>query len=120
MKRLNEVSKSGLVVGEMLTLSDESVQVLVVGSLDTEISSADVVDGLVVDHEGAVRVLEGCVCGEDGVVWLDHRCCNLWGWVDTELQLALLAVVDRESFHQQSSETRACATTKGVEDEETL
>jgi hypothetical protein len=53
------------------TLCDETVQVLVVGALDTEVPSADVVDGLVVDHEGAVGVLEGGVGGENGVVWLD-------------------------------------------------
>ena len=36
------------------TLSDESVQVLVVWSLNSKVSSADVVDSFVVDHEGAV------------------------------------------------------------------
>ena len=34
--------------------------------------SADVVDGLVVHHEGAVGVLEGGVGREDRVVRLDH------------------------------------------------
>ena len=78
----------------MRTLSDESVQILVVGSLDTEVSSANVVDGLVVDHEGAVGVLERGVCSKDGVVRLDDRCCDLRSWVDAEFQLAFLAVVD--------------------------
>ena len=78
----------------MLTLGDQSVQVLVVWSLNTQVSSTDVVDGLVVDHEGAIGVLESCVCGKNRVVWLNNRCCDLRSWVDTELQLALLAVVD--------------------------
>jgi hypothetical protein len=54
------------------TLCDETVQVLVVGALNAEVPSADVVDGLVVDHEGAVGVLEGGVGGENGVVWLNN------------------------------------------------
>jgi len=78
----------------MHTLSDQSVQVLVVRSLDAEVAAADVVDGLVVDHEGAVRVLKGGVSGEDGVVGLDDRGGDLRSRVDTELELALLAVVD--------------------------
>ena len=42
----------------MLTLSDQAVQVLIVGSFNVEVLAADVVDGLVVDHEAAVGVLE--------------------------------------------------------------
>jgi hypothetical protein len=102
------------------TLCDKTVQVLVVGALNAKVPSADVVDGLVVDHEGAVGVLEGGVGGEDGVVWLDDRSGDLGCWVDTELELALLAIVDGQTLHQQGTETRTSSTTKGVEDEETL
>jgi len=49
-------------------LGDESVEVGVGGSLDVEVSSADVVDGLVVEHDGNVGVLQEGVGGEDGVV----------------------------------------------------
>ena len=102
------------------TLRNQAVQVLVVGTFNAQVPSADVVDGLVVDHEGAVGVLEGGVCGEDGVVWLNNGCGDLGSWVDAELELALLAVVDGQTLHQQSSETRAGSATEGVEDEETL
>lgn len=102
------------------TLSNEAVQVLVVGSLETEVSAAEVVDGLVVDHEGAVGVLEGGVGGEDGVVGLDDGGGSLGSRVDTELQLALLAIVDGETLHEESTETRTGTTTEGVEDEEAL
>lgn len=81
-------------------LGDETVEVLVVRTLEAEVAAADVVDGIVVDHEGAVTVLEGSVGGEDGVVRLDNRCGDLRGRVDTELQLALLAVVDGQTLHQ--------------------
>lgn len=102
------------------TLSDQTVQVLVVGALDAEVATADVVDGLVVDHEGAVAVLESGVGGEDGVVWLNDGGGDLRSRVDAELELALLAVVDGETLHEESTETRAGTTTEGVEDEETL
>lgn len=60
------------------------------------------------------------VGGQDGVVWLDDRCGDLGRWVDTELELALLAVVDGQTLHEQGAETRSSSSTEGVEDEETL
>ena len=54
-------------------LTDQTVQVGVGGALDVQVAAADVVDGFVVDHEGAVRVLQCGVGGEDGVVGLHHR-----------------------------------------------
>jgi hypothetical protein len=54
------------------TLGDETVQVLVVGALDAEVPPADVVDGLIVDHEGAVGVLQGGVGGKNRVVGLHN------------------------------------------------
>jgi len=44
-------------------LGDESIQVGVGGSLDVELSSADVVDGFVVEHDGDVGVLKKGVGG---------------------------------------------------------
>jgi hypothetical protein len=40
--------------------------------------------------------------------------------IDTELELGLLPVVDREALHEQGGEPRPCASTEGVEDEESL
>lgn len=105
---------------QALTLGNESVEVLVAGSLDAKVASADVVDGLVVDHEGAVRVLEGGVGGKDRVVGLNDRGGNLRGGVDAELKLALLAVVDRQTLHEESTETGTSTATERVEDEESL
>jgi hypothetical protein len=45
---------------------------------------------------------------------------DLWGRVDGELQLGLLAVVHREPLHQQGGETRPSAAAKRVKDEEAL
>eukprot|EP00916_Digyalum_oweni_P009708 GHVL01016352.1.p1 GENE.GHVL01016352.1~~GHVL01016352.1.p1 ORF type:complete len:468 (-),score=45.07 GHVL01016352.1:77-1480(-) len=101
-------------------LADQTVEVGVGGTLDVQVTAADVVDSLVVDHEGAVGVLQGGVGGQDGVVGLNHGGGDLGGGVDGELQLGLLAVVDGQTLHQQGGEARAGAATEGVEDEEAL
>ena len=41
-------------------------------------------------------------------------------WVDGELELGLLSVVDGETLHEQGGEARAGATAEAVEDEESL
>jgi len=101
-------------------LSDESVEVGVGWSLNIEGSSADIVDGLVVEHDGDVSVLEERVGGQDGVVWLNNSGGDLWGWVDGETELGLLTVIDGESLEEERSETGSSTTTDGVENEETL
>ena len=50
----------------------QTIKIGVGRALDVQVTAADVVDGLVVDHEGAVGVLQGGVSGQDGVVGLDH------------------------------------------------
>jgi len=101
-------------------LGDESVQVGVGGSLDVEVSSADIVDGLVVEHDGNIGVLEEGVGGEHGVVGLNDGGGDLGGGVDGESELGLLTVIDGESLEEEGSETGTGTTTDGVEDEETL
>ena len=102
------------------TLSDQAVQVLKVGTLHAEVAPADVVDGLVVDHERAVGMLESGVRGQDRVVRLDDRGSCLRRWVDAELELALFAVVNRQTLHQQGAKSRASSATERVEHQEAL
>ena len=73
-------------------LSDEPVQVGVARSLNVQVSSADVVDGLVVDHEGTVGVFEGGMGSQDGVVGLNHGGRDLKG--RTYKKLLHLVTVD--------------------------
>jgi len=101
-------------------LRDESVEVGVGWSLNIEVSSADIVDGLVVEHDGDIGVLEEGVSGEDGVVWLNNGGGDLWGWVDSESELGLLSVINGESLEEEGSESRSGTSTDGVEDEESL
>ena len=80
-------------------LGDQTVQVGVGRTFNVEVSSADVVDGLVVDHESTVGVLQGGVGAQRGVVGLHHSGGHLGCRVDAELQLGLLPVVHGESLH---------------------
>ena len=101
-------------------LSDESVQVGVGWSLDIEVSSADIIDGLIINHDSDISVLKEGVSGEHGVVGLNDGGGDLGGGVDGEAELGLLSVVDGESLEEERSETRSSSTTDGVEDEEAL
>jgi hypothetical protein len=101
-------------------LGNESVQVGVGWSLDIEISSADVVDGFVIDHDSDIGVLEEGMGGEHGVVWLNNSGGDLWGWVDGETKLGLLTVIDGKSLEEEGSESGTSSSTDSVEDEETL
>lgn len=44
----------------------------------------------------------------------------LWSWVNGELELGFLSVVDGQSLHQEGSESRSGAPSETVEDEESL
>ena len=46
-----------------------------------------IIDGFVVDHEGAVGVLQSSVCRQDGVVRLNDGGGDLRSRVDCELEL---------------------------------
>jgi len=101
-------------------LGDESVQVGVGGSLDIEVTTADIVNGLVVEHDSDISVLKEGVSGEHRVVGLNDGGGDLGRGVHGEAELGLLAVVDGESLEKERAETRAGTTTDGVEDEEAL
>jgi len=101
-------------------LSDESVQVGVGWSLDIEVSSGDIVDGLVIKHDSDISVLKERVGGQNGVVWLNNGSGHLRGWVHGETELGLLTVVDGESLEKEGSKTGSSSSTDGEEDKETL
>ncbi|CAB1353872.1 unnamed protein product, partial [Coregonus sp. 'balchen'] len=101
-------------------LANQPVKISVGGTLNIKVPTADVIDGLIVYHESTIRMLQCGVGGQDGVVRLNNSCGHLWSWVDGELKLGLLAIVNRQAFHQQGGETRTGATSKAVEDQEAL
>jgi len=65
-------------------------------------------------------VLKSRVRGQNRVVRLNYRRGGLGRRVDAELELALLAVVDRETLHEKGTKPGTSTTTKRVEDEEAL
>jgi hypothetical protein len=76
-------------------LSNQAIKVLVVWSWNVEVSSANIIDSLVIDEESTVGVLNCAVGRENGIVWFHNRRGYARSWVDGKLQLAFLAVVCR-------------------------
>jgi hypothetical protein len=101
-------------------LGNEPVQVGVGRTLNVKVATANVINGLVINHEGTVGVLQGGVGGQDGVVGLDDSGGDLRSGVDGELKLGLLAVVNGETLQEEGTETGTGTTTEGVEDKEAL
>jgi hypothetical protein len=101
-------------------LSNQAVQMLIVGARDVQAATADIVDSFIVDEEGAVGVLDGAVGREDGVVGLDYGSRDARSGIHGKLELALLAVIGRETLEEERTEARSCTATERVEDEETL
>ena len=79
-------------------LGNQSVQVGVGGTLDVQVTTADVVQSLVIDLVGDVGVLQERVHTEHGVVGLDNSGGDLRARPHGEGDLGLLAVVDGETY----------------------
>ena len=75
-------------------MADQTVEVGVGWPLNVQVAAADVIDGLIVHHEGTVRVLQGGVGGQDGVVGLNHGCGHLGSWVHRKFQFGFLAIIN--------------------------
>ena len=101
-------------------MCDEPIQVGESRGLDIEFFLAYIVDSLIINHERAIRVLQSCVSGQNRVIRLNNGCGCLRGRINAEFELALLAIICRQTLHNQSAKARASTTTEGVEDEETL
>ena len=101
-------------------LGNEAVKVLVIGARNVQAAAANVVDRFIVDKEGTIRVLDGAVSREHGVVRLNDRGRDTRGRVDGKLELALLAVVGGETLEEEGAESRSSSATERVEDKEAL
>ena len=58
-------------------LTNQPVEIGVCGPLNVQVTSADIVNGLIVNHEGTVWMLQGSVSSQDRVVGFNHSCRNL-------------------------------------------
>lgn len=101
-------------------LRNKSVQVSVSWSFDIKVSSADIINGFVVEHNGNISVFQKGVGWKDWVVWFNDSGWNLWGWINGETEFWFLSIIDWESFQKEGSQTWTCSTSDGVEHQETL
>ncbi len=101
-------------------LGDELVQVLVLGGLLLEVVDADLVERLVVDAAGNVRVLDENVGGENGVVGLDDGLGNLGRGEHGERAEHAVGVLLADLAEQKSAETRTGTAAERVEELEAL
>jgi hypothetical protein len=91
-------------------LGNESVQVGISGSLNIELSSADIVNSFVIEDNSDISVLQERVGRQDRVVWLNNGGGDLGGWVNGEAEFGLLSVIDGESFQQEGAESGSGTT----------
>ncbi|MCH1922015.1 hypothetical protein L9G15_21670, partial [Shewanella sp. A3A] len=101
-------------------LANKAVKVSVGWALDIEVSTTDVIDGLIIKQNSNISVLKEGVGREDTVVWLNHRGGDLRGRVHGEPELGLLAIVHRETLKEKGTETGARSSSNSVEHKEAL
>jgi len=101
-------------------LGDQTIEVGVSGTLNVEVTTADVIQSFVVHLACDISVLQEGVYTEDTVVWLNNGSGDLGAGPDGEGDLRLLTIVDRQTLEHQATETGTSTTTAGVEDKEAL
>ena len=99
---------------------NQVVQVTVRGVGQLQRAHADVVESLVVNAEGLVRVLDQLVDGQGGVVGLDNGVGDLGGRHDGESGHHTIGELLADLGDQQSTHTGTSTTTERVGDLETL
>merc|ERR1712223_1944957 len=65
-------------------------------------------------------MLQSCMSSQDSIVRLNNSGGHLRSWVDRELKLGLLAVVDGKTLHQKGGESGSSASSKGMEKKKSL
>lgn len=101
-------------------LRDEAVKVGVGGPLNVKGLAADVVNGLVVEENGNIGVLQKRVSRQNRVVRLNHSSGDLGRWVNGEPKLGFLSIINGKPLKQQRSQPGSGTPTHGVEDQESL
>jgi hypothetical protein len=99
---------------------DQVVKISVGWSSKLKSSDADIVESLVIDTEGLIRVLNKLVDGEGGIVWLNDGIGDLGGWNDGESSHHTVWELLANLGDQKRTHTGTSSTTKRVGDLETL
>jgi hypothetical protein len=101
-------------------LTNKAVEIGVGRSLNIKRSPAHVVEGLIIETEGAVGVLKKRVRGKHMVVWLNNGSGDLRSRSHSERQLRFATVVDGKSLQKEGAEAGSSSTSSGMEDKEAL
>jgi hypothetical protein len=101
-------------------LTNKSVKIGVSWSLNIKGSSAHIVEGLVIQTESTVSVLEKGMGRKYVVVWLDNGSGDLRSRSNSEGKLGLSTIVNGKSLKKKRTKSRSTSTTGGMEDKETL
>jgi len=101
-------------------LTNKSVKIGVGWSFNIKGSSAHIIEGLVIQTESTVSVLEKGMGRKYVVVWLDDGSRDLGSRGDSEGKLGLSTVVNRQSLEKKRAKSRSSSTTGSMEDKETL
>merc|ERR1719247_2852648 len=119
MSTLSAPSKRKEAVREEM-ICQETVQVGVCRALNVQVTTADIIESFVVIHDGHVCVFKQRVDAKYRVVRLNDCGSHLGAGPDSETQLGLLAVVDREALQHEAAETTAGASSDCIVDHESL
>jgi len=101
-------------------LSNKSVQVGVCWSFDIKVSSANIINGFVIEDNSDISVLKKRVSWKNWIVWLNNSSWNLWWWIYSESEFGFLTVIDWKSFEKKGSKSWSSTSSNCIEDEETL
>jgi len=75
-------------------LSNESVQVGIGWSFNIKISSTDIIDGFIIEHNGNIGMFKERVGRKNWVIWFNNGGWDLGRWVYGETEFWFFAVID--------------------------
>jgi len=101
-------------------LRDQSVEVLISWLLDIKSLLADIIDGLVIQNEGHLSVVQEPMGGEKSIVWLDDGGGDVGGRIDFKSNLGLLPVVNSKTLKDEHSHSGSGSSSNSVLDDESL
>jgi hypothetical protein len=84
----------------------------IAGTRDIQITTAYIIDRLIIDQEGAIRVLNSAVGRKNSIVRFDDSSGDARGRVNGKLELGFLSIVGRETLQEESSKAGPSTASK--------
>lgn len=75
-------------------LTNETVQVGVGWAFDIQVTTANIINGFIVDHKSAVGMFQGSMGSQNGIVRFNDGSGDLRSRVDGEFELGFLAIIN--------------------------